>query len=272
MRNALVIAVAVGLFGLSGHSAFAQEASPPACVAQRQADRIQEAKDLVILNRILAEFEAKGFSALETRLNDLKAILERAPAHPVSECNGSVYVRAHTAAETLTAAMVGVAKDKDNGGRRAVVVDGPSPYAVAAFLLGSAAVERSDWVGADAVMKRGLEIDPGHVPMVGEEALVLSHLGRPADAVALCDQAIVGNAFLDKRSRARLLRGKGFALGDLGRFDEAIAAYQESLTFEPDHGGAMNEIAYLKKRKAGAPGIPDATFHYDQAKTLKPQN
>lgn len=263
-----ILAVAA-LLGLSTGAALAQEASP--CVTELQAQRAQEAKDAAVVGAILKEANAKGFAALNAHLDELKAVLARAPAHPIGECNGRVFVRAHSASEAVFAGLVAANEAKEHGGHE-VVVDGPSPYGLAAFLIGSAAVERSDWTEADAVMKRGLEIDPGDLRMVGEEALVLSHLHRPADAVKLCDDALNADGLMEKPAHARLLRTKGFALGELGRFDEAIAAYQQSLVYEPGHGGALNEIAYLTKRKAGGEGIPETTFHGDAAKAMKPDN
>jgi Flp pilus assembly protein TadD len=79
-----------------------------------------------------------------------------------------------------------------------------------------------------------------------------------------------GNPFLDPRDHARILRTKGYALGELNRFDEAEAAYQESLKYEPNHAGALNELKYLAQRKAGAPKTPLVVMTSDKAATTLP--
>ena len=58
---------------------------------------------------------------------------------------------------------------------------------------------------------------------------------------------------LKDRDRARLLRGKGFALTELGRLDDAEAAYQASLTSEPGNERALKELDYIRRVRAGGP-------------------
>ncbi len=270
MLGIFTIAAVVGVLGLGAGAAMADEGAPSACAVQYQAERAQEHKDGPRIEAILAETNMRGFPALYARLEELKVLFAHAPAHPVVECDGVRHVRSSGSPSAVLLMLTAHLPQTKDAPR--VMVEKPSPYALAALLIGSAAVERGDWAGADGVMARGLEFDPGNVQMVGEEALVLSHLNRPADAVALCDNAVGRDPQMDAANHARLLRTKGFALGDLDRFDDAIAAYQESLRFEPGHGGALNEIAYLTKRRAGAGKVKDTTFHSDQAKVLKPEN
>jgi Flp pilus assembly protein TadD len=53
-------------------------------------------------------------------------------------------------------------------------------------------------------------------------------------------------------------RGRGFVLTELGRLDEAEAAYRESLKIEPDSERAKNELQYIARLKAGGPSAPYA--------------
>ena len=57
----------------------------------------------------------------------------------------------------------------------------------------------------------------------------------------------------EKEERVKLLRGKGYALGELGRLDEAIAAYEEALKDAPQDRLAQGELRYLRALKADRP-------------------
>lgn len=51
--------------------------------------------------------------------------------------------------------------------------------------------------------------------------------------------------------RAHLQRGRGFALTELGRLDEAEAAYNEALKIDPNDDRAKHELEYIAHLKAG---------------------
>jgi Flp pilus assembly protein TadD len=65
--------------------------------------------------------------------------------------------------------------------------------------------------------------------------------------------------------RAVMLRGRGFALIELGRLDEAEKAYRDSLNSEPNNARALNELTYIGRLRAGGPTAPSALS------TSKPQ-
>ena len=59
------------------------------------------------------------------------------------------------------------------------------------------------------------------------------------------------------QQKGRALRGQGINLIDLGRLEEAEAAFQRSLEVEPNHPSAPHElgyIAHLRQQQAGANG------------------
>jgi tetratricopeptide (TPR) repeat protein len=49
--------------------------------------------------------------------------------------------------------------------------------------------------------------------------------------------------------RAVALRGQGYALTELQRWDDAVKAYQKSIKFEPDSEIARNELQYIEQHR-----------------------
>ena len=60
--------------------------------------------------------------------------------------------------------------------------------------------------------------------------------------------------------------GSGFSLTELRRYDEAEAAYRASLALEPEHGGALAELAYIAKLKAGVVPEQVKLFNSEEAR------
>jgi Flp pilus assembly protein TadD len=91
------------------------------------------------------------------------------------------------------------------------------------------------------------------MPLTAERGAALIALERPQEAL---ETYVLGLAALPPGaaapSRAVLLRGEGAALTDLGRLDEAQIAYLRSLDLEPGHAGALGELAYIARMRAGA--------------------
>jgi hypothetical protein len=60
---------------------------------------------------------------------------------------------------------------------------------------------------------------------------------------------------LDDAMRAHVLRGRGYALTELNRLDEAEQAYNDSLKYEPGNTRAQSELRYIAGLRAGAPPV-----------------
>jgi Flp pilus assembly protein TadD len=267
---AKVLGLSALALALSAGPSLAAQASPPAssdCVARETAEQAQEKQDTEILKAAVAAVNQGGFPALQPHVAELEQVLGHAPDKPeTTTCDGSPIARGESMAGMLLSAAVAA---KSHPNQRTVVL-GPSPYPIAALLIGSWYVENHDLPRAQAALSKGLALSPTNPKLTSEDALVLTQLGRPADAVALCDRTLTGNPLLDPKDHARILRNKGLALGDLDRFDEAEAAYRESLTYEPNHATALNELNYLAQRKAGAAKAPLVTMTGDKAATTPP--
>ncbi len=247
-----------------------QIASAPAstsdCAKEIEATETQAAKDRTAVMEVAKAAQTGGMPAVNGRLEQLIGIVDHMPAREITQCDGKTYMRGMGPTDLL-AALVG----SKGQAKPQIVVLGASPYPLAARLLGSAYLDRGDFVKADAAMKKGLALSPADPFLANEEALTLAKLHRPAEGLAVVQRAIDADALAPKPIQARLLRTKGYNLGDLGRYDEAIVAYQDSLKLEPENGLAKNEIGYLTKRKGGAPVAPAVTMTGDQSKSLVPQ-
>ena len=266
----LTLATAMVFLGgcLFASSAAAQVST---CAAERQTQIAQENKDMPVVLQVLAEINVRGLPALNAHVDDLTLVLSHAPAAEIAPCDGTLYrrlagVRASTAE---TAQAVAAIQARDPGAK--VVVLGLSPYPLASGLVGTAYVERGAWDKADKAMQPGLRLNPLDVRLVNEESLALSHLGRAAEAIVLCDRFLAAATGLTPAIHARILRTRGFALGEAGRCDDAIASYEDSLRIEPDNGLAKNEISYLLKRKSGAPAQAPVILDSGKGAAVKPQ-
>lgn len=237
------------------------------CVARQSASEAQEKRDNEIVKAALTDANQGGFAALKQHLAELEQVLSRAPDKlETTTCDGSAIARGDSMAGMLLSAAMAA---KTHPNQRTVIL-GPSPYPMAALLVGSWYVENHDLPRAEAALSKGLALSPMNPKLTSEDALVLTQLGKPAEALAVSNRVLEGNPFLDPRDHARILRMKGLALGELNRFDEAEAAYQESLKYEPNYAGALNELKYLAQRKAGAPETQTVIMRGDKAKDTAP--
>lgn len=263
MKLSRVVALASALLSL-GWPAFAQTTPDPACVAREKTAAQQENADRDKVRAVVTRFNQGGFAALKASLPELDAALARAPAKAEERnCAGAILVRA-TSGSTAEALMLSLAGAKPG---QATVVLPPSPYPTAALLLGSYNVESGRLPEALAYLERGLAVSPSDPKLASEAANTLAHLGRLEEALPTIDRALAGGPAMDALDRARLLRAKGFALGELKRYDAAEAAYKESLKVQPGHLGAQNELIYLARTKAGAAPTQAILLTSDKAAT-----
>lgn len=209
---------------------------------------------------VVAAFNAMsqgGFAALPAHRAALEAVLDHAPANysKVSVSGDMVIVRTNpgeSETEAMAAGLIAAALQQ----RSITIASTINIYPAASFLLGSYAVETKDMAGAIAYLDRGLKLQPKNAMLLSEKGAAYQQAKQPAAALAIYEAGLNTDGLLDMpsdRDRARLLRGRGYSLGELGRLDEALTAYEESLKAEPGNKLALGEIAYLKGLKAGKP-------------------
>lgn len=223
----------------------------------------QQAADEQLVRAAIA---AGSFEALKGHLPALREVLDRAPARfPAVEVRGErTIVRADDQDSAMILALVVSAATKD---RKTTVVTEFNTYPDAALLLATYANEMKRPEEALAYLERGLALQPDDGNLVSEKAAALGALRRPAEELALADAWLARNPLGGARNRARLMRDKGFALTELGRLDEAEAAYRASLKEEPGHKGALYELDYIAKQRAGGAKLGGALVTADKAKT-----
>ncbi|PVM88133.1 hypothetical protein DDF62_15245 [Caulobacter radicis] len=246
----IAVPLAALMLATASPLAHAAPALQAAAAVDKQAD-----KDRALVQKAMNSGDLKKIRKMVPQLED---VASRTPtAYPlVEERDGVFIVRSGNLSQGLLASlMTGVAAKDARPDQQAKVVVEFNTYGVAIFLLGSAAVEARDFAKANAWLDKGLALQPENLMLVTEKGMVLTAQRRHADALALYDATFdKAGTFLiaDQQGKARLLRARGFTLIELGRLDDAEAAYKASLEIEPDHGGAKHELSYIAQLRAGA--------------------
>jgi len=235
----------------------------PAAFAADPGGNPQQARDEAVVRAALA---ARTFEALAQHMPALRQVLDKAPtSFPLVEQRGDLTIvreDGQTPAFVL-ALLVTAAAEK----RNTRVVREFNTYPLAALLLASYATEMKQPAQALAILDMGLKIQPGNSGLVSEKAAALFLLGRAQEGTALVSAWLEANALADDVTRARLLRSKGYGLTELKDLDGAEAAYRESLKLEPGHKGALYEVDYIGKLKAGGQRLGGEITTSDKAKT-----
>ena len=222
-----------------------------------------EAEDLALYDEAMGDFQARGFSGLEANLPKLRRALERAPEHyPVVEQSGDRWiVRAEDTADALMLSiMATAAANKASPGGQPRVDTQRNVYPLIALVLGSMEVERRNYQGGIDYLDRGLALQPMNWMLLSEKLSALHGLGRWEDALKAADDALASGDLLISTHADHFHRKRGFALIELGRLDEALAAYEESLKSDPDNPVARQEIDYIRGLQAGAPATEPEIF------------
>lgn len=127
----------------------------------------------------------------------------------------------------------------------------PAAYKTAGFLV----IEEQGH--ADAAMRhldQAIAIAPYWSDPLVERGFLLNRLGRPQEALAAYRRAIELQREFDSamnRNKAIAWRGLGYTYVELGDFDNAQAAYEHSLELEPGNSLALQELEYIRTRRAG---------------------
>lgn len=210
------------------------------------------AEDMSLLETAVARIPADGVVSLASYVDDLEKALARAKKSEALAAKNGIVLTDGTA-HTLLALM---ASRSDAAHTSVMAVD--DPYPLIGFYLGSYYNEIHEPDEALRVLDAGLALEDETLGMgetlpalISERGAALNELKRFADSLANFDKGLA-LAGLEDTDRARLYRGRGFALTELGRLDEAEEAYRKSLTCQPNHPGALNELQYIEGLRHGA--------------------
>lgn len=123
----------------------------------------------------------------------------------------------------------------------------------ALFLKGYALADMKRFAEARPLLERAVAMAPLHAHFLNELGYVYqqqSDWQRSHDTYVRARDA---TAYSDKdrmtREKSRALRGIGFALIELGKWDEAEALFNESLVLEPNNPNALNELRYIAQQR-----------------------
>jgi tetratricopeptide (TPR) repeat protein len=238
-------------------------AAPPGAAAQTGPLDVPDAATLsgdhTIVETVMRDAGSQGYGVIAAHQAELEAILAHAPAafHETEDHGARIYVRGVDGAACLEGILAQVSQREAAHlpARDVICVD--NPYPLAALLLGSYYNEIGQSTRAQTMLDRGLVWAPGNPALTAEKGA--AQIARRLWAQALqtfSDGLANGAKTLKPEETGRLLRGRGFALTELGRFDEAEQAYRRSLEVDPNHGHATEELAYIARVKAG--GRPTA--------------
>lgn len=255
--RATAVACAAGLLAAAGVGwATTPPSSPIQTITLGQQGRLsgQEARDHAIYEAAMRDFERSGFAGLNDHLPKLNQALDRAPAsYPaVQQGRDRLIVRATDPADGMMLSLLAGSMASTDGRDRTVVVQ-PNVYPVIALMLGSAAVEQQDYERAITILDRGLALQPNDRFLMAERISALHGMGRWEAALEAADAALASNDLLILTDSGRFHRRRGLSLTELGRLDEAQAAYEAALEENPEDAAAKQELDYVRGLRAGRP-------------------
>ncbi len=128
----------------------------------------------------------------------------------------------------------------------------PAIYPPAYYYLAHIDNEEGKYESAIAHLETCLKLEPDQPACFCEMAVAYSGMGDHEKALSFYDKGIQARPHITSKDRARALRGKGFALIDLGELDLAKKSLLESLRYEPNSEIALNELMLISLLRTGA--------------------
>ena len=250
----------------------------PVCAQEAKRPPLPWDQDAQILMAAQPDLNKAGIRTLATHVSDFEAALKRGPQYFPGGVviEGHRYVMTDGPTDTLSALLAAaVGKDKDATTVTAV----PNIYTMIALQLGTYYNEMDQNEDAIRVLDAGIALDSsGAVPgsrvtlLIGEKGFALGRAKKFDQSLAVY-QGGLKTVGIQPVDRARLERGEGFVLTEMGKLDEAEAAYKDSLKDEPNNPRAINELSYIARLKAGGPRLPAAsTLVEPRAKSPPPDS
>jgi len=135
------------------------------------------------------------------------------------------------------------------------IVWAPSVHAEALWQLGFLCAEAGQFADAIQHLERARRLLPRSAQIRIELAVCHAMLGDHVTALAIYEAIPDVGAFVTGHQRAVALRGVGGQLTELGRLDEALGAFSDSLRYERSDI-ASGEILYIRGLLAGAEPVP----------------
>jgi tetratricopeptide (TPR) repeat protein len=270
MSSRIIFAVAIAALGFGGVllDAVPARADDVKGVATPAVDPQQWQKDQALEKASWADLHSGGLLAIAPHVPDLERALANAEQTMASakSPDGAHVVFTDGDAETFIA-LAAVATDKSASSVKTEAQD--NPYLGIGLCLGSYynEIDKSEdalrvlslALTLDAVQTGGLGLGDRTPYLVSEKGAALNALKRWPEAIVTFDAGLAIKD-MEPAKRALLYRGRGFALTESGRLDDAEASYWESLKLEPGNTHAINELQYIGRLRAGKPPTQGGLF------------
>ncbi len=217
-------------------------------------DAAQEKADMALAMSALDLMQTHDIDKLNAMVPDLKAALGHAPdkpSHP-EHCGDSIIVYSDELSDMLTLSAMIQGHEKEFGAAK-VEQREALPYPLLAFVVGWIEYEGEDYASAHDVYAKGLLNDPNYNSLIMEDTLTLAALHRSPEALTQLDAYLARNPDLPDELMANAQRKRGYVLVELERWDEAEAAYKESLKLDPEDETSQGELEYITANRPSKP-------------------
>jgi tetratricopeptide (TPR) repeat protein len=253
MKSVYILALAAALAA----TAFPALAGMPADVQTidcQTHDAAREKADRDLAMAAIELMKTHDLAGLNDSLPTLKTALAHAPDAPArpERCGDTVIVYSDQMSDMLAISGLLAGHEKDTGATK-VEQREALPYPLLAFAVGWIAFENKDFAAAHDAYAQGLRNDPNDHAIIMEDTLTLAALQRSPEALAQLDAYLARNPDLPDELMAGALRKRGYVLVELARWDEAEAAYRQSLKLAPDDETAKGELEYIVQTRPSRP-------------------
>lgn len=221
-------------------------------------------KTQTIVAAVRADVNKGGLQAIGSHVAELEEALAAADKRfaAARQADNTIAILVDGQTESVKAPLRYVLAPGGKTSDRIIAVN--NPYPSAALLLGTYYNEIGRVPDALRVLDAGLAL-PSPLPgellgetlpnLTTERAIALIGLKRFGEALVAYDAGLrIPN--LDNKYRGRMLRGRGLALTELGRLDEAEKSYRDSLVTDPNNPIAMRELDYIARLRKNPTKAP----------------
>lgn len=235
VRTGIVLFVSAWVMSAYGQSA--PNAPSPATQASSPVD--QAAQDQLLQQAVSQIKAGMNSDAINGPLAQIIHTYETAYAHSQKR----IYC-AESLPESLLY-LTGAAQSHQN----AEVLSKPT-WAIAYYLRGYAYGALGNASDAEASLKQALGLSPSNSQFLSELGNVYEHQKDWPTALKTFQDADTAASLARPEQkvplRCRALRGQGYVLVELHRFDDAVQKYQECLGINPGDPSSLRELGYVK--------------------------
>ncbi len=219
-------------------------------VACRTHDQAQEKADNELALTALQLLNKGDIASAQALMPQLRAAQARSPdvAPTAERCGDAINIYSDSTADLLL--VSGLLGNIPEAAKVTVTLKGAPPYGPISFVIGWIEYEHKDFEAALKDYERARLNEPDSLALASEISSTLSMLGRAQDSYDAAAAFLAAHPSLSDKDKATLLRREGYALIDLGRLDDAEAAYNQSLKLDPGNATALGDLDYIRQQRS----------------------